>query len=131
MAYLFNKRVKIERLVGVDDDNGGFSPTGTFVVSEVQSARLDQYMPSQWQIRNYGLETEVTFTLILHYGRQNPIHIIENDIVTLIFPPHDPEYNHRFRVRGVSNEATHPSDPRGIIECTLTRIRETRSSASI
>lgn len=131
MPYLMNARCRIERLVGTDDEYGGYSPTGTIVVSDMEFCRLDMYMPNQALIRQLGLESEKTYTIILHYNRQNPTDVRENDIIILTFPSHHPMYDFRFRVRGVSYEATHPSDPRGIIECTVTRWERGRTSSSI
>jgi len=132
MSYLANLHFKIIReLIGVDDYGGAYV-TGVVVISEDQMGRLDEYIPIQARTKIQGLEIERSYSLILHYNRQNNLRapdgsfIRENDIVILTFPPHHELYNKRFRIRGVSLESAHPSDPRGVCECTITRIDETR-----
>jgi len=132
MSYRLNKRCRIERENYYDDDSAGYVVTGTnTIIVQDAPTRLDFYMPRVALTKVQGLETEKTYTAFLHYSWQTPYDIREQDVFILTFPPHDPLYNKRFRIIGVSLESAHPTDPRGVLELTLTRIVESRSSDSI
>ena len=125
MPFHFNLRVNIERETFSDDSYGGAVSTGT-VIYRNEPTRLDYFMPRQNLIGPYGLETSKTYSFFFHYNQQHPITIQENDAIIPVFPLHHPQYLERFRVIGVSFEATHPSDPRGIVEVTCQRIEKSR-----
>lgn len=132
MPYQFNRRCRIERENFYNDAGGGYTVTGSnTIISPDEPCRLDSYMPSIFLTKIQGQEIEKTFTLFLHTNWQHPLDVRGQDIIVITFPLHDPFYNKRFRVRGPSEEAQHPTDPRGILELTLTRIDQSRTSDSI
>lgn len=127
----FNIRVAILKEELGDDGYGGVTVTGTTVLYPSEPSRLDSYMPSVSLTKQLGIETEQIYTYFLHVNRQHPIVIRENQVIEIIFPLEHPEYGNRFRIRGISPEAAHPGDSRGIIECTCTRIKYSRTADSI
>ena len=125
MPLHFNIRVSIERETFTDDVYGGAVSTGTILYAN-EPSRIDYYMPRQALISVPGLETSKAVTFFFHVNQQHPLAIQENDTVIITFPPHHPEFNKRFRLRGFSREATHPSDARGILEAYCERVEKSR-----
>lgn len=125
MPFHFNIRVSIERENHTDDVYGGAVATGTVLYLD-EVSRIDYYLPRQALILVPGLETSKAATFFFHVNQQHPLAIQENDVVTITFPPHHPDYNKRFRMRGISREAAHPSDARGILETYCERIEKSR-----
>lgn len=125
MIYHFNIRVSLSRETFVDDSYGGAVATGTVYLRE-ENSRIDYYLPREALTRVPGLETDKAYTFFFHVNTQHPVPLRENDIVQITFPPDHPNINDRFRVRGISREASHPRDPRGVIEAYCERIETTR-----
>jgi hypothetical protein len=125
MPLHFNLRINIERETYTTDVYGSAVSTGTTVIFD-EPARIDFTIPRQRHDAPQGMETDRTYSLFLHYNQQHNIDVREGDLVKIVFPPHHPEFGERFRIRAMSREATHPSDARGIIECTMISIRRSR-----
>lgn len=116
------ERFQIIRSSWTDDIYGGAVETGTVIYNDIHG-RLDYYTPRA-QVREIGIETDKTYALII----RPPIDIRSEDVVVLTFPPHHPDYNNRFRVRGVQRQSMHPSDSRGFLDITLQRIETSRTN---
>src|SRR6185503_19203329 len=124
----FNIRVSIIKESLADDEGyGGVYLSGTTTLYANEPSRWDSYMPSVQLTKALGIETEQVHTFFLHSNQQHPIVIREDQIIQITFPPEHSEINNMFRIRGVQKEATHPRDARGIIECTCTRIKYSRT----
>jgi hypothetical protein len=128
MTILYNIRCSIYRDLIGDDSIGGAIVTGTLTVASDEPCRLDYYIPKISMFAPQGIETDKIYSVFFRSTRQHPIDIRENDYLQVTFPPEHPDYNVRLRVRGVQSESLHPRDPNRIIECTLTRIVESRGS---
>lgn len=128
MSILYNVRCSIFRDAIPDDSSGFATVTGTITISTDEPCRLDFYVPKANMLGIAGIETEVTYSIFFRSTRQHPINIRENDYVIITFPNSDNEYGNRLRVRGVQRESLHPQDPNSIVECTLTRIKESRNN---
>lgn len=127
MPLLLNLRVDIIRETSNDDVYGGAVVTGT-VIYQDELSRVDYYMPSVALLKSVGIETEKAYTFFFHVHWQHTLNIRENDVVQIKSPIYHPDYNNRFRIRGISREANHPGSPYGVIECTCTRIERSRGN---
>lgn len=125
MPFHNNIRVSIIREQWIDDVYGGAVSTGIALYFD-EPSRIDYTMPRQNLTGPYGLETTKTYSFFFHYNQQHPIKLQENDLITITFPPHHPDYLKDFKAIGVSYESTHPSDPRGLLEVTTHRIEKSR-----
>ena len=129
VGLYYNSRFSVFRDEIADDGSGFATVTGTTTIATNEPGRLDFFIPNVNLLGIPGIETQVTYSLFFRSTRQHPINIRENDYVIVVFPIYHVEYNKRLRVRGVLNESLHPQDPHSIIECTLTRIRESRNNS--
>ena len=128
MALIYNSRCSIFRDVIGQDQVGGMTViTGTVVESDT-ACRLDFYIPFQKLVGNQGLETEKVYSMYIRSTRQHPIDAKENDYIVVTFPPYHPEINNKFRIRGIQRESLSVGYSESLIECSLTRIVESRSN---
>jgi len=125
---IYNLRCSIYRDLIGEDAYGGAVVTGTLVIATNEPCRLDFIIPKANTIAPEGIETNVTYNLVLRSTRQHPINVRENDYAQIVFPNSHGEYNNRLRVRGVQRESLHPQDPNNIVECEVVRIRESRNN---
>ena len=125
MTALLNIRVDIIRMDYNTDEVGGAVETGTVVYKNI-SARQDFYTP-KWTSQPAGIETAKTYTFII---RPPSMIIFPEDVIQIVFPSNHNDFMKRFRIRGVQYQSIHPSDHRGFIDCTCTRIEFSRSNVT-
>lgn len=128
MTLLYNVRCDIFRNIITEDIYGSAALTGTITIASFEPCRFDYYIPKVNIIGDMGIETEKSYSLFFRSTRQHPIPIREQDSIKIVFPNTHPEYNVRFRVRGVQDESLHPQDYNRITECTLVRWKESRGN---
>lgn len=129
MSLLYNSRCNIIRDVLSDDPFGGTVVVTGTMIAENEPIRFDYYTPNQRTNIAQGIETIETFSLYIRNTRQHSINIRENDYVVIIFPPYHPDLNKRFRVRGVQKESLSIGNANSILECTLTRVEQSRNNS--
>ncbi len=111
-----NCRVKVFRLVYLDDDVGGAYPSGT-TLHESLEARIEQDLIDSGFYQQ-GLETKKTFSGMI-WGHQ--LLIQEQDEVEVISPPNHKYYGKRFRVEEARYDSRHPALKHNYILIKLTR----------
>ena len=124
MTAGLNVKARIWRMVQRPDDLiGGAQYSGTVAYSCV-SCRLTQRLPSMMLVEQ-GIETE---KVAIAEVRPGSLIILERDEFEIIGPFNHPYYGERWRVIGVDGGSVHPSDSRGSIRLSLSRIVRARVS---
>ena len=129
MGVIYNSRCDIYRDVLEDDQFGGTIVVTGSAIAVNEPVRFDFYIPNQRTNIAQGIETIKTFSLYIRSTRQHPINMRENDYIIITFPPYHPEFGKRFRVRGLQRESLSVGSANSIIECTLTRIEQSRNNS--
>jgi hypothetical protein len=109
-------------LAPTDDDVGGALMSGT-VAYECIHARFTEQRPSMLLVQQ-GIETEKMAQAML---RPPSLVLYETDHFEITGPPNHPFYLDRWRIMSIETPSMHPSDGRGFLTLTLSRIVRTRT----
>lgn len=105
-----------------DDSSGGAIITGT-VAYECVHARFSPQRPNMLLLQQ-GLETDKIAVAMV---RPPSLVIYERDEFEIVGPPNHQFYGNHFRIISVESAGVHPSDGRGFLTLTLSRIVRTRT----
>lgn len=111
-----NCKIRVLRLVYVDDEVGGAYPTGT-VLHPSLDARIEENLVDTGFVQQ-GLETTKTLSGMI-WGHN--FQIREQDELEVISPPNHQYFGRRFRVESVKYDSRHPYIKQRYLLVVLTR----------
>ena len=124
MTAGLNIRIKVWRLVEMDDDaSGGVVMSGSVLCDDVE-ARLQALKPNPILLQQ-GLETDSLFRCMVP-GSDTDYR--EFDELEIVAPADHKYYQQLFEIRKVQEDSLHPYDRRNFVEMTLSKIKYSRSN---